>query len=211
MVIRENRRVNSKSYMSFVAIIKAYPGLDSWLNRIETPEISPTEQNLPDALVKIIIGQMLSTKAASTISERLYDLAVENGNKQVWSLTHSEMRSVGLSRRKIRTIQEFSQVMNDDPERIASWPELSHSELRREVCSFWGLSKWSADMLAIFQFGQTDVFPIEDGTIKRAIQELVAVDAVKNSFDGSDASPHRSLLALALWKMVDDGVFQKFR
>lgn len=198
--------------MSFVAITTAYPSLKPWLDRIDLPVMPPAGAPiLPDAVVKIVVGQMLSTTAANTIYARLCDLAADGESGETWNLSHDEMRSVGLSGRKIRTIHEFAQVLRDDPERIESWVSLSYDDLKRDVCSFWGLSQWSADMLAIFHLGHTDVFPTGDGTIKRSMQELHSAGAIEDTFDGSDASPHRTLLALAFWKFIDDGVFQNVK
>lgn len=75
-----------------------------------------------------------------------------------------------------------------------------------EVRKHWGLSDWTAEMLAIFHFGHGDVFPSADGTIKRA------VGLVRNHIDpDSDpelARPHRTTLAHALWASIDCGYWK---
>jgi len=64
----------------------------------------------------------------------------------------------------------------------------------------WGLSNWSASILAIFYFGFEDVYPENDGSIRR-VTRLLEQKGI--TFDPEQASPYRSYLALYLWEILD--------
>lgn len=77
---------------------------------------------------------------------------------------------------------------------------MESARLFAEVNKHWGLSHWSASMLAIFYFGLEDVYPINDGSIKRVTSLLEQRGII---FEPEKAAPYRSYLALYLWEILD--------
>ena len=82
--------------------------------------------------------------------------------------------------------------------------------LCESVCGFWGMSEWTASILAIFHFGHEDVYPNGDGSLRRA-EKLVSMMRFDDDYRiRSDlAAPYRSYLALYLWKALDEGYLSK--
>ena len=170
----------------------------------------PRSLSVPEAVVKIVVAQMLSGAAARTIYERLSAARNRTGLAGSWMLPEKKLLSCGLSARKARAIREFAAAYHENMARIESWPRLGHGELVREVSSFWGLSSWTADMLAIFHFGHEDVFPMTDGSIKRALDEAGKTFGVSKSAVAVNAvSPFRTHLALYLWKSLDTNYWKR--
>lgn len=158
--------------------------------------------DLAEALGKIVIGQMLSGSVADVIYKRVQKKLCDQGGRYVWDLLPDDLIACGLSRRKIKTFQEFGNSFQAAPEIIMAWHHMGFEELRKSVCEYWGLGEWSAAMLAIFHLGIIDVFPASDGSLFRAIEILQRRGAI---IKPELASPYRSYLCLYLWAGLDRG------
>lgn len=156
---------------------------------------------LPECIVSIIVGQMLSGAAADTIYSRLRGAATAKGLPGTYFLTTEEMRAAGVSSFKARAITEFADAFASDPSRFAAWSALEYDELTKEVSSLWGLSEWSASILALSHFGMSDVWPSKDGSIQRAVVQVRA--NLDSDFDPDLGAPYRSYLARCLWIALD--------
>jgi DNA-3-methyladenine glycosylase II len=189
------------------ALPQIRPMLD-YLGPIELPQ--PSLVSIPEAVVKIVIGQMLSNSAARAIYSRVSKATESAGTIGSWLLQDDVLLSCGLSKRKVRTIREFSEAYNGNAAMIEVWPSLEYEELVEEVSRFWGLSIWTADMLAIFHFGHGDVFPASDGSIKRAMEQAgITFGIDENDWRIGSLSPHRTYFSLCLWKSIDVGYWSK--
>lgn len=166
----------------------------------QQPRIHPV-----NAISEVVIGQMLSRSAARSIQKRAYDLSASNGRSFIAELSIDELRSAGLSSNKIKTIKFIYDAYKADPHRINSWEKLTYLELRTDVSSFWGISDWTASILALFYFGNPDIFPSNDGSIIKVIKKLQEHDI---SFEETEAKPYRSYLALYLWAILDNGLLE---
>jgi len=153
-----------------------------------------------EAVLKVVTGQMLSRKAAETIYQRLR-LELNDSKGEVSQISYDAMIKCGLSRRKAKAIIEFSKEYSKNPSQYEAWRHLAYNELEAEVSSFWGMSKWTASMLAIFYFANPNVFPEGDGTLKKA-KTLLSEGGVILSID--KAAPYKTYLAIYLWKFIDE-------
>ncbi len=177
---------------------------------VRLPE--PNGDAVACSLVRIVAGQMLSRTAAQTILARMGAAADRLGLATLYVLPEAELRACGLSGRKARTIGMIAEIMSTEPARFERWRELPFPELRREVAGIWGLSDWSASVLAIFDFAHEDVFPLSDGSIIRAIRFIEKQKMrIGEKFQHEFASPYGSYLALTLWAALDTGVLTALR
>lgn len=163
---------------------------------------SREDRSISEAVVRIIAGQMLSGPAAETIYGRLQAKARELRLSGTHLLPGDAIRDCGLSNAKARAIAEFSDAFRRTPERFERWAEMDYPSLRKDVTSLWGLSDWSASIIALAHFGLPDVWPAADGSIQKACR---LIQAVHGSFDPVTASPFRSYLARSLWAGLDSG------
>lgn len=186
--------------------IDVYPGYEFLFSGVTHPKrIAKSSVAIPEAIVRIVAGQMLSRHAAKTIYQRCVERAVASRLLGTWQLTREELRSCGLSGRKADAIESFSKQYRSIPKLFERWWELDPSELNREVCNQKGMSDWTASMLSIFYLGHEDVFPSRDASIKKA---MVLAHQKSNSakvIDPDAAKPFRSYLALYLWQALDSG------
>ena len=174
-----------------------YPQLTSFFDLIgplQYPE--GPNMSLLDAVARVINSQMLSTHAAGAIMTRLQDAVRESESKLIAELSDDQLRTCGWSRNKVKTLRLFVAAYNEQPSQFEKWPELPFDELERQVKSCWGVSTWTAEMLAIFYFNNRDVFPKFDLAVNRAVEGLAEVH---ETFNPDLATPHRTLLAMYMW------------
>lgn len=187
-----------------------FPSLDHFFDAVSDTTY-PAVSNMPllNAMVRVVNSQMLSTASASTILGRIENQARKRRLKYLSSLTANEFRACGMSKGKIRSIHEFRDRYRKDRNRYERWRELPFRELEAEVDSIWGISTWTAEMLAMFYFGHKDVFPSKDLAINRGV-ELIRrhIDA---GFEPNEGSPYRTLLARCIWRSIEIGYWREFK
>lgn len=187
-------------------LINSYPDLSALFENAETIEcLHPSKLSIPSAITEIIIGQMLSAKAADTIYGRVKDLA-EQKNIEDWTLNFEEYRSCGLSTTKANAIVSFADYYNANTTEVEDWKNLSNEELINEIVKHKGIGRWTATIMALFHFGKEDVFPELDGSLKKAM-ELIEVQ-FKVKIDPDLSSPFRSYLAYYFWHFLDKGLLK---
>lgn len=191
-------------------ISATYPEHESLFSKLKTvPKLKPRDIPLPEAVVRVVIGQMLSGAAAKTIYSRVTTAATERGLVGSWQLDFDVLRSCGLSGAKANNICAFGAKIGNDVFAIEHWRTLDLNSLIEEIRSNNGMGEWTASILALFYVGHEDVFPVGDGSLRRAIatlQRRAAKHSRRYKFDPDRARPFRSYLALYLWQALDTGM-----
>ncbi len=177
----------------------AFPPLVHFFDAVADASYPPVqEMPLLNAMVRVVNSQMLSTASASAIFNRIESQARKRRLKYLSNLTFEEFRACGMSKGKIRSIHEFRDCYQKDRNRYERWRELSFEDLKVEVDLIWGISTWTAEMLAMFYFGHKDVFPSKDLAINRGV-DLIR-HHIDNEFDPNNGAPYRTLLARCIWQ-----------
>ncbi|MBC3810094.1 DNA-3-methyladenine glycosylase family protein [Undibacterium aquatile] len=207
MLPKESQHTQRRAIEAQKHILTSHPHLTQVVEAVglqKMPEIGV--QPIPQAMAKIIVSQMLSGSVAKVIYGRIENALQEGEN--AWQLDEKTLLQCGLSRRKVRTLREFGCRWDEDRATVERWPMLEYEDLVRSVTDIWGLGEWSASMLAIFHFGNEDVFPIADGSLTRAMKMFAETQA-QEAIDHTRCAPFRSFLALYLWAALDTGYFSK--
>jgi DNA-3-methyladenine glycosylase II len=161
------------------------------------------------ALVRSIVGQQLSTKAARAIWERLVELFDDRTPtpREIIESDPEAIRAVGLSRPKVAYLRDLAERVEDGELELDSLPELPDEEISEQLIAVRGLGRWTADMFLIFHLGRPDVLPVGDLGIRRAVQRAYGLDelpaAAKLERIAEPWRPHRSLACLYLWRSLD--------
>ena len=188
---------------------RLFPRLKHFFDAVADASYPPVqEMPLLNAMVRVVNSQMLSTASASAIFKRIETKAKNRRLKYLSNLTVEEFRACGMSNGKIRSIHEFRDRYQKDRARYERWRALPFDELRDEVDTIWGISTWTAEMLAMFYFGHKDVFPSKDLAINRGV-ELIRRH-IDEGFDPNDAAPYRTLLARCIWRSIEVKYWQAF-
>ena len=162
------------------------------------------------ALVRSIVGQQLSTKAARSIYERLTGLF---GGRtptpaELLAADPEEVRLVGLSRPKVAYLRSLAEHVESGELELARLSELSDDEVSEQLTAVKGLGQGTADMFLIFHLGRPDVLPVGDLGIRRAVERAYGLpeipDAARLTEIGEPWRPNRSLASLYLWRSLDN-------
>jgi DNA-3-methyladenine glycosylase II len=162
------------------------------------------------ALLRSIVGQQLSTKAARTIYERMLELF--GGRvptpRQLIEADPDDIRAAGLSRPKIAYLRDLAERVEDGDLDLASLPELPDALVTEQLTAVKGLGQWTADMFLMFHLGRPDVLPVGDLGIRRAVERAYGLrelpDADKLARIADAWRPHRTLACLYLWASLDN-------
>jgi DNA-3-methyladenine glycosylase II len=135
-----------------------------------------TFQPNPDyftVLVKTIVSQQLSTKAALSISSRLHQALGDRGMtpKAIQALSDEVIRGCGLSGGKLRALRDVSARALDGSLPLNQLDDLTDEELTDCLLAVHGIGPWSVDMFLIFSMGRPDILPVGDFGLRAAVQE----------------------------------------
>jgi DNA-3-methyladenine glycosylase II len=162
------------------------------------------------ALLRSIVGQQLSTRAASTIYGRMLDIFGGHAPtpKQLLAADPEEIRAAGLSRPKIAYLRDLARHVEDGTLELDRLDELPDEEVSAQLTAIKGLGQWTADMFLMFHLRRPDVLPVGDQGIRRAVQVQYRMrklpDAKRLERTARPWRPYRTLACLFLWSSLDN-------
>lgn len=160
------------------------------------------------ALLRAIVGQQLSTKAARTIYRRVCELfgGAAPSPEQLLAASEEELRGCGLSGRKVEYLRDLAAHVLGGELELERLGELGDEEVVAEIVAVRGLGQWTAEMFLLFHLERPDVLSGGDLGIRKAIQvayELDEMPAPQRVLEIGEAwRPHRSLASLYLWESL---------
>jgi DNA-3-methyladenine glycosylase II len=160
------------------------------------------------ALLRSIVGQQVSTKAARAIYLRVLDLfgGVTPSPEALLEATEQELRGAGLSGRKVEYIRDLAAHVLDGELELDRIATLDDEEAIAEISAVRGLGRWTAEMFLLFHLGRPDVISGGDLGIRKAIKieyELVEMPTPTEVEERSRRwRPNRSLASLYLWESL---------
>jgi DNA-3-methyladenine glycosylase II len=196
----------------WAALAAADPVLAELLSRVGEPV--PARDRRPDhyaALVRSIVGQQLSGRAAQAIHGRLVEhfSGREPTPREILDADPEALRAAaGLSRAKVsflRSLAEHVLAGDLDLERLDDLPE---DEVIRELVAVKGIGEWSAHMFLMFQLGRPDVLATGDLGIRRAVERAYGLPDLPSADElralAEPWRPHRTAACLLLWHSLDN-------
>jgi DNA-3-methyladenine glycosylase II len=160
------------------------------------------------ALLRAIIGQQLSTKAARTIYLRVLKLfgGATPSPEQLMKASEEELRACGLSGRKTEYVRDLASHVISGELELDRLQQLGDEEVIEEIVAVRGLGRWTAEMFLIFHLERPDVLSGGDLGIRKAIQIEYGLEEMpppKQVLEiGEPWRPHRSLASLYLWESL---------
>ena len=177
------------------------------------PPIEPRPE--PDfylTLLRSVVGQQLSVKAATTIFQRFINLFPDKypHPEEVLLLLNEQLRGVGLSGQKagyVRAVAEFKQTGQLEPEVINP---LGEEALIKHLTVIKGVGRWTAEMLLMFALDRPDVLPLDDLGIQNAMKKCYGLTEEKKELKrrmieiAENWRPYRTVACKYLWKSLDN-------
>jgi len=160
------------------------------------------------ALLRAIVGQQLSTKAARTIYGRVLELfgGATPSPAQLLEAGEEDLRAAGLSGRKVEYVRDLATHVLDGELELDRLEELNDEEVIEEIVAVRGLGAWTAEMFLLFHLERPDVLSGGDLGIRKAVQVEYGLEEMpapaKVIEIGEPWRPHRSLASLYLWESL---------
>jgi DNA-3-methyladenine glycosylase II len=162
-----------------------------------------------DALLRSIVYQQLSGKAAGTILDRV--LGLYGGRyprpAQLLETPDTALRGAGLSRQKLGYLRDLAAKVDSGEvplARVSRWPD---EEVITHLTRVKGIGRWTAQMFLIFRLGRPDVLPELDLGIQTAIQRAYGLAERPGPAEvlriGATWRPHATVASWYLWRSLE--------
>ncbi|MFL2941809.1 MAG: DNA-3-methyladenine glycosylase family protein [Candidatus Poseidoniales archaeon] len=183
----------SKNDPVIMEIIKLYGG-----------EKMQLKNNAFLTLVRSVVGQQISVKAADSVWRKLEELCkYDIEPEKIKSFSEEELRGVGLSKSKANYIQNIAESNLLD----VNWSNLNDEEAIDLLCKIKGIGKWTAEMFLIFHLARPNILPLGDIGLIKAIElnynngekmSKVELEAYRQKW-----SPWCTVATWYLWRSLD--------
>ena len=186
------------------------PELARIIDRIGDCELSPREGGTHfDALVRAIIYQQLSGKAAATIHGRVEALFGDRAPtpEEILATDDERLRAAGLSRQKISYIKDLAAKVASGELATESLDRMPDHEAIESLVRVKGIGRWSAQMFLMFRLGRPNVLPDLDLGVQRGIQHAYRLKSLPTPKDvlriGERWAPHASVASWYMWRLLE--------
>lgn len=162
-------------------------------------------------LLKAIVAQQLSTKAADAIWKRFVELFKDRypGSEPLLSMDPERMRSAGLSYQKAGYLKNIAQFSIEETLEYSRLRKKTDEELIEYLTEIKGVGRWTVEMILMFSLGRPDVMPVDDLGIQTAMKAVYKIDLEgrqlkEKMLELSDKwRPHRTVACIYLWRWKD--------
>ena len=197
--IKAKKNLSSKDRV-IAALIKKY--------KSPTEKILTTRKDIFFSLCKSIIGQQISVAAANSVFLKFKKRCNNKINAKVVSdLSFVQLKSCGLSKQKVKGIQSLAKQILDKTFNPRLIPNMSDEEAILYLSQLRQIGRWSAEMILLFTYNRSNIWPIQDIGLLRAISKNYNknylpperfVSLLKKRF-----SPYCSVATWYLWRSID--------
>ena len=167
------------------------------------------DTDLFSAVVHHIIGQQISTKAQTTIWQRMKETLGEVNAETILSADISKLQSLGMTFRKAEYITDFARKVHEgvfDLEKVA---QMSDEAAIKELASLKGIGVWTAEMILLFCLQRPDIFSYDDLAIQRGLRMVYhhrKIDRKLFEKYRRRFSPYCSVASLYLWAVAGGAI-----
>ena len=193
-----------------IDLLKKDINIQVLINKFGRPDFNPT-QDYFQSLLRSIVFQQLSGKAAQTIYERFVNLIPKTSNhcpNEVLKLDKEEMRKAGLSFRKIDYVRNLADYFENNSFHKKDVEKMSDQEISKELIQIKGIGQWTVDMFLMFTLNRADILPCTDLGIQKGIMKILNMKNLPSKKKMENCSrkwrPYRTIACWYLWRMVDD-------
>ena len=187
------------------------------LNRDEKMSTLISKYGIPDlkhgndyflSLLRSIVFQQVSGKAANTIFKRFIKLIPKNSKitpKEVLNLDKNDIRNTGIPLQRTNYIINLAEYFEKNSLQKKDFDVMTDREVRDELLQIKGIGPWTVDMFLIFTLNRMDVLPHTDLGIQKAFKIMFNLDDLpsKNEMEtySKNWKPYRTLACWYLWRL----------
>ena len=166
----------------------------------------PEDLELFDCLAQTVCEQQLSYKAAKNIWSKV-KLSSQKRKLALIDYFDSKyinsIRKDGLSKNKIKSIIGAKKAILEKKITLEKLSAMDEQEYRQCITNLWGFGDWSAEMIAIFYLGRTNIWSEKDLILNKGINEICSESNITPDELLKLIDPYQSFLALHIWRNKD--------
>jgi DNA-3-methyladenine glycosylase II len=173
------------------ALSKADPVMRK-LIRTYKGEILETRDDAYRTLLRAIVGQQISTKAADAIWARFETGVKKICVKNCLPVTFEQYRGFGFSGQKAAYVADLTRFFHERKHLERDWAKMTDEEVIADITQIKGIGRWTAEMFLIFHLKRPDVLPLGD---------LGLVNAIAKHYNHGERLKPKEMTALAeMWR-----------
>ena len=172
-----------------------------------------TRNDIFFSLCKSIVGQQISVAAANSVFLKFKKNCKGKINaKTVNSLSSTSLKSCGLSKQKVRGIKDLAKKLLNKSFKPGLIKDMTDEEAIEYLSELRQIGRWSAEMILLFTFNRSNIWPLQDIGLLRAISNnykkkyfppKIFLDKLYKKF-----SPYCSVATWYLWRSIDNEPIQ---
>ena len=172
-----------------------------------------TRNDIFFSLCKSIIGQQISVAAANSVFLRFKKKCKNKITaKSVNKLSTNSLKSCGLSRQKVKGIKDLAKKIINKSFKPSLIKKMNDEDAIEYLSNLRQIGRWSAEMILLFTFNRSNIWPLQDIGLLRAIS-----NNYKKKYYPPEAfleklykkfSPYCSVATWYLWRSIDDEPIQ---
>lgn len=173
------------------------------------PPVLHSDRKVYDDLLRSIVSQQLSVKAAETIFGRFLDLF---GGKTPEPADLKEveipiLRGLGFSNAKAAYAKNVAEFFHQNEE--GDWHNASDEAIIQQLTAIKGVGKWTVEMILMFSLNRPDVLPVDDLGIQQIMQKLYGLSQNPKELKSQMVAtaepwrPYRTFACRYLWNWKD--------
>ena len=165
------------------------------------------------SLCKSIIGQQISVAAANSVFLRFKKKCKNKINaKTVSKLSFSNLKSCGLSKQKVKGIKDLAKRTLNKTFKPSLIKKMTDEEAIEYLSDLRQIGRWSAEMILLFTFNRSNIWPLQDIGLLRAISNnynkkyfppKIFLKKLYKKF-----TPYCSVATWYLWRSIDNEPIQ---
>jgi DNA-3-methyladenine glycosylase II len=195
-----------------IKTLQTDPVLLPLLERYDLPKLKEKPFIYKD-LIRSIISQQLSIKAAETIYNRFQSLLNEHISvpEKLLELTHDQLRGAGLSNQKASYVKHVATHFIEKNLMEKKWTNVPDEDILKTLTAIKGVGRWTAQMVLMFTLGRPDVFASGDLSIQQKMKALYGIEKERKELIVEIErialawQPYRTYACMYLWKWKDEG------
>jgi DNA-3-methyladenine glycosylase II len=125
----------------------------------------------------------------------------------VLRLKVDDMRTAGLSARKVEYLVDLALHFDSGALNVAQWASMDDDAIIAELVGIRGIGRWTAEMFLIFHLMRPNVLPLDDvGLINGISRNYFSGDVVSRSDAREVAAawqPYCSVATWYIWRSLD--------
>ena len=177
------------------------------IDRVGPCQLRPRRDRF-GTLVRAILGQQISSKAAASIDARVRALAGDPHMPEgLLALGEAGLKSCGVSSRKIGYVLDLAVAVGTGRVALDRIGRLSDEDVIAHLISIKGIGRWTAEMFLIFALNRADVLPVHDLGIQNGFRDFFQLEALPKPKEcvplAEPWRPYRSVAMWYLWRRLD--------